>query len=183
MQPTWSHRSWREWHDQLASCWPASTVIVYSSIMIENRPESLRSSRSTRGPKFVVAQVLTGMFGRLTGTLNRESVGRGFEPRPPHNVIAGKRGFPLHSINPPSRSRCHQLSSLKGRGVVKGVLSCFDLGVGSAEPIPVSRWSARSVARTNDLDDGAQRFSACSVGVEARRASACYVVVVQRLHG
>ena len=63
---------------------PISTVIVYSSIMIQNRPESLRSSRSSRGPKFLVAQVLTGMLGWLTGTLNRESVGRGFEPRPPH---------------------------------------------------------------------------------------------------
>ncbi len=73
-----------------------------------------------------------------------------------------------------------ELSSLKGRGVVKDVLSCFDLGVDSAEPTPVSRWSARSAARTNDLDDGAERFSACSVGVEAVRA--CYVVVVQRLH-
>jgi hypothetical protein len=53
------------------------------------------------------------------------------------------------------RARLHsQLSSLKGRGAVKGVLSCFDLGVDSAEPTPVSRWSARSAARTNDLDDG-----------------------------
>jgi hypothetical protein len=69
---------------------PISTVIVYSSIMIVNRPESLRSSRSTRGPKFLVAQVLTGMFGRLTRTLNRESVGRGFEPRPPHVITAGR---------------------------------------------------------------------------------------------
>jgi hypothetical protein len=58
---------------------PISTVIVYSSIMIQNRPESLRSSRSSRGPKFLVAQVLTGMLGWLTGTLNRESVGRGFD--------------------------------------------------------------------------------------------------------
>ena len=69
---------------------PISTVIVYSSIMIVNRPESLRSSRSTRGPKVLVAQVLTGMFGRLTRTLNRESVGRGFEPRPPHVITAGR---------------------------------------------------------------------------------------------
>jgi hypothetical protein len=23
LQPAWSHRSWREWHDRLASCWPA----------------------------------------------------------------------------------------------------------------------------------------------------------------
>ena len=53
-----------------------------------------------------------------------------------------------------------QMSSLKGWGVVKGVLSCFDLDVDSAEPTPVSRWSARSVARMNDLDDGAERFSA-----------------------
>jgi len=30
-------------------------------------------------------------------------------------------------------------------------LSCFDLDVDSAEPTPVSRWSARSAARTNDL--------------------------------
>ena len=44
--------------------------------------------------------------------------------------------------------------SLKGWGVVRGVLSCFDLDVDSAEPTPVSRWSARSAARTNDLDDG-----------------------------
>src|SRR6478752_7801503 len=68
------------------------------------------------------------------------------------------------------------LSSLKGRGVVKEVLSCFDLDVDSAEPTPVSRWSARSAARTNDLDDGAERFSACSVGVEVdehRRLCGC----------
>ena len=58
-------------------------------------------------------------------------------------------------------------SSLKGWGVVKDVLSCFDLDVDSTEPTPVSMWSARSAARTNDLDDGAERFSACSVGVEA----------------
>ena len=38
------------------------------------------------------------------------------------------------------------LSSLKGRGLVKGVLSWFDLDVDSAEPTPVSRWSARSAA-------------------------------------
>jgi hypothetical protein len=75
------------------------------------------------------------------------------------------------------------LSSLKGWGVVKDVLSWFDLGVDGAEPTPVSRWSARSAARTNDLDDGAERFSACSVGVEAGEHQACYVVVVQRLHG
>ena len=55
------------------------------------------------------------------------------------------------------------MSSLKGWGVVKGVLSCFDLDVDSAEPTPGSRWSARSAASTNDLDDGAERFSASSV--------------------
>jgi len=62
-----------------------------------------------------------------------------------------------------NRVRDQQLSSLKGWGVVKGVLSCFDLDVDSAEPTPVSRWSARSAASTNDLDDGAERFSASSV--------------------
>jgi hypothetical protein len=67
------------------------------------------------------------------------------------------------------------LSSLKGRGVVKGVLSCFDLDVDSAEPTPVSRWSARSAARTNDLDDGAERFSASwvEVGVDEHRLCGC----------
>ena len=74
------------------------------------------------------------------------------------------------------------LSSLEGWGVVKDVLSCFDLGVDSAEPTPVSSCSARSAARTNDLDDGAERFSAGSVGVEAGEHPTCYVVVVQRLH-
>lgn len=59
-------------------------VIVYSSIMIENRPESLRTVRSIGGPKFLVAQAFTGPFGWLTRTLNRESVGRGFESRPAH---------------------------------------------------------------------------------------------------
>ena len=36
----------------------------------------------------------------------------------------------------------------------RGVLSCFDLDVDSAERVPVSRWSARSAARTNDLEAG-----------------------------
>jgi hypothetical protein len=65
------------------------------------------------------------------------------------------------------------LSSLKGRGAVKDVLSWFDLGVDSAEPTPVSRWSARSAARTNDLDDGAERFSACSVGTHTAPCPRC----------
>ena len=39
----------------------------------------------------------------------------------------------------------------------------------------MSRWSARSAARTNDLDDGAERFSASSVDVES--ISIGYVVV------
>ena len=87
--------------------------------------------------------------------------------------------------HPPPRSGPAQvhlvLSSLKGWGVVKGVLSCFDLDVDSAEPTPVSRWSARSAARTNDLDDGAERCSA-SFGWSRSQMGIGYVVVVQRLH-
>ena len=79
--------------------------------------------------------------------------------------------------------RTHDVVIPEGAGRCQGRFELFDLGVDSAEPIPVSRWSVRSVARTNDLDDGAEGFGACLVGVEARRASACYVVVVQRLHG
>src|SRR6202008_2730558 len=65
------------------------------------------------------------------------------------------------------KSRCLSCLSLKGWGVLKDVLSWFDLSVDSPEPTPVSRGSARSAAGTNDLDDRAGRFSACSVGVEA----------------
>jgi hypothetical protein len=65
------------------------------------------------------------------------------------------------------------LSSLKGRCVVKGVLSCFDLGVDSAEPTPGVKVERRSAARTNDLDDGAERFSASSVGVEVDEHRLC----------
>jgi hypothetical protein len=37
----------------------------------------------------------------------------------------------------------------------RAFLGWFDLDVDSAEPTPVSTWSAHSAARTNDLDDGA----------------------------
>jgi hypothetical protein len=70
-------------------------VIVYSSIMIENRPESVRTVRSIGGAKFLVAQAFAGPFGWLTRTLNRKSVGRGFEPRPPHFRDTG----PLRPVN------------------------------------------------------------------------------------
>src|ERR1700676_4498278 len=74
-------------------------------------------------------------------------------------------------------------TSLKGQGVVKGVLSCFDLDVDSAERVPVSRWSARSAARTNDLDGGGPRGSAhARWESESVSIGGGYVVVVQRLH-
>jgi len=44
----------------------ASKVIVYSSVMIGNRPDSVRSSRSRRGTTFLVAQAFTGSFGQLS---------------------------------------------------------------------------------------------------------------------
>lgn len=62
----------------------ASKVIVYSSVMIGNRPDSVRSSRSRRRTTFLVAQAFTGSFGQSTRTMSRESVGRWFEPRRPH---------------------------------------------------------------------------------------------------
>src|ERR1700687_2329639 len=74
------------------------------------------------------------------------------------------------------------LSSLKGWGVVKGVLSCFDLDVDSAEPTPVSRWSARSAARTNDLDDGGREVQRMLGWSRKSMSIGGYVVVVQRLH-
>jgi len=82
----------------------------------------------------------------------------------PPSTASTNLGHPNHRPSPPHApdqtwwdpgglSVSHRtLSSLKGRGV--DVLSCFNLGVDSAEPTPVSRWSARSAARTNDLDDG-----------------------------
>src|ERR1700676_2372879 len=78
-------------------------------------------------------------------------------------------------------------TSLKGQGVVKGVLSCFDLDVDSAERVPVSRWSARSAARTNDLDGRGPRGSAHarweseSVSIGAVMWLWCNVSTVQRM--
>ena len=89
---------------------------------------------------------------------------RQYRAERPANFTLMRRRCSICSTGLP---RYHELSSLKGRGVVKDVLGCFDLRVDSAEPTAVSRWSARSAARTNDLDDGAERFSACSVGVDA----------------
>ena len=86
------------------------------------------------------------------------------------------QAWPFHVLNASihfSRLGLWHCPSLKGWGFVKGVLSRFDLDVDSAEPTPVSRWSARSAARTNDLDDGAERFSACSVEVEEHRLCGC----------
>src|SRR6202171_6316909 len=77
---------------------------------------------------------------------------------------------------------CVSVSSLKGWGVVKGVLSCFDLDVDSAEPTPVSRWSARSAARTNDLDDGGREVQRMLGWSRKSMSIGGYVVVVQRLH-
>jgi len=54
------------------------------------------------------------------------------------------------------------------------------LDVDSAEPTPVSRWSARSAARTNDLDDGPR--GSAHARLESKSMSIGYVVVVQRLH-
>jgi TENA/THI-4/PQQC family len=58
---------------------------------------------------------------------------RRFEPAPAIQV----RGHIASRRQTGNLQRCHRLSSLKGRGVVKGVLSCFDLDVDSAEPTPV----------------------------------------------
>jgi hypothetical protein len=71
--------------DTQAVALAASLIIVYSSIMIENRRESARSVRRQHGPKFVLDKDLPVPLEQ-TGASICESVGRGFEPRPPHSI-------------------------------------------------------------------------------------------------
>ena len=63
-------------------------------LFVDNDWESAAIAEFTRFtlvPKFLVVQAFTGLLKQSTRTLRRESVGRGFEPRPPH--LRGTFGY------------------------------------------------------------------------------------------
>jgi hypothetical protein len=81
--------------------WVAGTA-TFAAVAAALWQAVLARRASIGEPKSLVAQVLTGTVGRLTGTLNRESVGRGFEPRPPRVRDARKICHALHTPSKPT---------------------------------------------------------------------------------
>src|SRR3981189_2955372 len=85
----------------------------------------------------LVGQVPGAPIAQLAEAADLKSAQSGFESQWGHWKNAGRDVF-VSRISAEIPSQCHELSSLKGWGVVKGVLSCFDLHVDTREPPPLS---------------------------------------------
>jgi hypothetical protein len=70
-----------------------SAVIVYSSIMNENQPESAGVVQVLISANSIRAQDSFGIRRQSSRMSFCESVGRGFEPRPPHRKMPDQRPF------------------------------------------------------------------------------------------